>query len=121
MDTDDNIPEMTFQDEDKTSRKETEKTIPSEVDKSCESIKINEDKDILQTNAESLPDMDEYHDEGSNQKVRRAAATKAMQKIKEWTRDLNVLLLLSEVLPVGECRGIRELLGELIRIDYAQP
>ncbi|XP_073942447.1 uncharacterized protein [Choristoneura fumiferana] len=50
---------------------------------------------------ESLPNTTEMNDMDVNQRSKRAAATKAMERIKEWTRDLTALLLHSKALPPG--------------------
>lgn len=60
-----------------------------------------EDNALTEKKDESLPNRTETNNIEVNQRSRRAAATKAIQKIKEWTRDLTALLLHSGALPPG--------------------
>lgn len=64
-----------------------------------------EDEEIASTEKEHelLPNTTETNNDSKdiNQRYRRAAATKAIEKIKEWSRDLTALLLHSRASPPG--------------------
>lgn len=83
---------------------EPEKTVPLETTEAHDVEPRSEEKEPSSSEKDneslSLPKIIESN-EIEGQRTRRAAATKAIEKIKEWTRDLSALLLLAEPPSLG--------------------